>query len=186
MCMLSFLRSSTLELRNQPQACFPTNFFESLLARFAIFPTPAGCPCRWCYCSALLFFLSPVYLPPLIRRLHRGAPFLRETCSWQKIDREDRATGKSRVLSISRSLHPWLFRAYYTPVITIRPLPVHLIFFFLPLYIDITENADSDGKEEGSRGTRQENRMGAVCFFAPRFLLCASFHFFMFSLSVRG
>lgn len=113
---------------------FPTSFLESLLARFAIFLTPAGYHCRCYYCSSLLFTF---HVPPAsyIRRLHRGAPFLRETCSWQKIDREDRATGKSRALSISFPSILMLF------VCALRPsyddsfsCLIYLFIFFFLLY----------------------------------------------------
>lgn len=98
MCTLGFLRSSTLELRNQASSLFPTSFSRKLVSEIRHFSHPRWLPYCRCYCSSLFFTFR---VPPAsyIRRLHRGAPFP-ETCSWQKVDREDRATGKSRALFI--------------------------------------------------------------------------------------
>lgn len=52
-------------------------------------------------------------------------------------------------------------RAHYAPVITIRPLPVHLISFFFSFISIPLENAE----EKGSRRTRQEYRTGAAFIF---------------------
>jgi len=88
-CTLSFLRSSTLELRNQPRACFPTSFLESLLARFAIFPTPADGR-RRCRSSLLFLSLSASRVPPGLSYVASiVVPFFHE-----KLAPDKRSTGK--------------------------------------------------------------------------------------------
>lgn len=149
---------------------FPTSFLKSLLARFAIFLTPAGYHCR-CYCSSLLFTFR---VPPAsyIHRLHRGAPFLRETCSWQKIDRKDRATGKSRALSISVPSILSFSCAHYALVMAIRSLALFFFFFFF-FFTDITKNVVSDDKHRKNRVEWEVGKPDESCLF----LISTPLHF---------
>lgn len=122
----------------------------------------------------LLFSLCPMYLPPLIRRLHRGAPFPRETCSWQKIDRENRANGKSRVLSISYPFYPWL-SARITPQLSRFVLPPPLLrppYFFFP-FISIPRKMPIATARRKNRVERGRKTGRELFVFCSRFLLSA-------------
>ena len=116
---------------------FPTSFLESLLTRFAIFPTP-----RWLPLPLLLF--SSLYVPCTSRPYTpppSWCPF--STRNW--LLTKDRP-GRSSHRQIESALHfmslpSMALCPHYALVITIRPLFVYLIF---SLHIDTTENASSD------------------------------------------
>lgn len=99
--------------------------------------------------------------------------FLRETCSWQKIDREDRGIPVNRECSPFRSPLFGLLHAHYALVIAIRPLSTSLqVFPFVPIP---PCGKHREGEESRARrGERRENRTGVVylfVYFRSHFLL---------------
>lgn len=112
-CTLGFSPLEYTRATKPASSLFPTSFLESLLAKFAIFPTPAGCPVAAALLSSPPFFfsfsfsLSLHHAPPAL--LYAASivvpPFSTRNLLLTKgrLDGrgEDRATGKSRVLSIS-------------------------------------------------------------------------------------
>lgn len=157
----------------KPRACFPQVFLESLLARFAIFLTPAGY-----HTAAATVLLSSLYIPCTSRLLYTPPPSWCPFSTRNLLLTKDRP-GRSSYRQIKSALHfgPPLstaFRAHYALVIAIRSLALFFLFF-----TDTMKNVVGEQKESRrtrSRKTRRELfifcfhlllHFTSVCFFHP-------------------
>lgn len=150
---------------------FPTSFLESLLARFAIFPTPADCPClhrrRCCCCCCCSSLLSMSRVPPASYTPPPSCPFSTRNLLLTK-DRPGRSSHWriERVLSISCPLYPCL-SARITPQLSrfvSSPRPPRFFFFF---FISIPREMPTARRKDRVERGRKTGRGLFVFFFTP-------------------